>query len=70
MSENFWDTFGPTRYHHFAFSVPSHKDALSTLVDRGVNVAQAPFEVPELGYSDAFVAYPWGNLIELVKLPN
>jgi catechol 2,3-dioxygenase-like lactoylglutathione lyase family enzyme len=67
---DFWDTFGPARYHHFAFSVPNHKAALSALADRGVNVVQAPFIVPELGYSVAFVADPWGNLIELVELPG
>ncbi len=68
VPDDFWESLAPARYHHFAFSVPSHKDALGALADRGVNVVQAPFEVPELGYSVAFVADPWGNLIELVEL--
>ena len=68
LPDDFWETFGPARYHHFAFSVPNHEEALNTLRDRGINIVQEPFEVPELGYSVAFTADPWGNLIELVEL--
>ena len=70
LPADFWKTLGPCGYHHFAFSVPSHARALATLRERGANICQPPFEVPELGYSVAFVADPWGNLIELVELPG
>ncbi len=70
LSDDFWESLGPARYHHFAFSVPSHAEALSELRKRDVRVVQDPFEVPELGYSVAFVADPWDNLIELVELPG
>jgi catechol 2,3-dioxygenase-like lactoylglutathione lyase family enzyme len=70
LPTDFWETFGPCRYHHFAFSVPSHAQALATLRKRGVETYHGPFEVPELGYHVAFVADPWGNLIELVELPQ
>lgn len=70
LPADFWATLGPCRYHHFAFSVPSHERALATLRDRGVKTYVGPFEVPELGYSVAFVADPWDNLIELVELPE
>jgi lactoylglutathione lyase/glyoxylase I family protein len=67
---DFWESFAPARYHHFAFSVPDHETALATLRDRGITIQLEPFEVPELGYSVAFVADPWGNFIELVELPG
>lgn len=70
VPDDFWQSFGPTRYHHFAFSVPSHQKALETLQERGIKIQQEPFEVPELGYHVAFVADPWGNLIELVELSD
>ena len=70
LPANFWETLEPCRYHHFAFSVPSHARTFATLRERGVKTYQGPFEVPELGYSVAFVADPWGNLIELVELPQ
>jgi catechol 2,3-dioxygenase-like lactoylglutathione lyase family enzyme len=68
LPADFWAFLGPCRYHHFAFSVPSHKRALETLRERGVKTYEGPFEVPQLGYSVAFVADPWGDLIELVEL--
>jgi catechol 2,3-dioxygenase-like lactoylglutathione lyase family enzyme len=70
LPADFWATLGPCRYHHFAFSVPSHERALATPRERGVEICEGPFEVPQLGYSVAFVADPWGNLIELVELPE
>jgi lactoylglutathione lyase/glyoxylase I family protein len=70
LPDDFWESFGPTRYHHFAFSVPSHTSALDVLQQRGVRIVQPPFKVPELGYQVAFVADPWGNLIELVEVPG
>lgn len=70
LPADFRETLGPCRYHHFAFSVPSHERAIATLHERGVRTCEGPFEVPELGYSVAFVADPWGNLIELLELPQ
>ncbi len=70
LPADFWETLGPCGYHHFAFSVPSFERAFATLRERGVKVYEGPFEVPELGYCVAFVADPWGNLIELVELPG
>lgn len=70
VPDDFWRSLDPVRFHHFAFSVSSHKRALDALRDRGIAIVQEPFEVPELGYSVAFTADPWGNLIELVELPN
>jgi lactoylglutathione lyase/glyoxylase I family protein len=70
LPEDFRETLGPCRYHHFAFSVRSHDRSLGTLAERGVRIVQQPFDVPELGYRVAFVADPWGNLIELVELAD
>jgi catechol 2,3-dioxygenase-like lactoylglutathione lyase family enzyme len=69
IPDDFWETLGPTGYHHFAFSVPSHEIALATLKERRVKVLET-FEVSELGYSVAFVADPWGNLLDRVELSD
>lgn len=54
--------------HHLCLRVASVHDTLSQLRARGVTVVAEPFEVPEISRRLAFVADPWGNLIELAEV--
>jgi catechol 2,3-dioxygenase-like lactoylglutathione lyase family enzyme len=49
LPADFWESLGPCRYHHFAFSVPSHERALAALRERGTEPYEGPFAVPQLG---------------------
>ena len=55
-------------YHHFCLNVASLDDAVRELRRRGVAIVTEPFELAVIGRRLAFLADPWGNLIELAQL--
>jgi len=54
-------------YHHFCINVDSIDDTVSELRRRGVTIVTEPFELPVINRRLAFLADPWGNLIELAQ---
>lgn len=56
-------------YHHVSIDVESLDDALDVLRRRGVAIVGAPFVLAAIGRRAAFVADPWGNMVELVEAP-
>ena len=55
-------------YHHFCVSVASVDDTLTELRRRGVKIVTEPFELAAINRRLAFLADPWGNLIELAQV--
>lgn len=53
--------------HHFCLDVASVDDTLATLREREVPIVAEPFVLPAIGRKLAFLADPFGNLIELAE---
>jgi len=54
--------------HHFCVHVDSVDATLAELRARGVEIVEEPFLVPAISRRLAFVADPFGNLIELSEV--
>jgi lactoylglutathione lyase/glyoxylase I family protein len=54
----------PAGYHHFCFAVKNVDETLAELRRRGVTVEGEPFNLEEIKRRLAYVADPWGNLIQ------
>jgi lactoylglutathione lyase/glyoxylase I family protein len=54
-------------YHHVSIEVRSVAEALAELGRRGVRTVGDPFDVIPIGRRVAFVADPWGNMVELAE---
>jgi glyoxylase I family protein len=55
-------------YHHFCLNVTNIDATLAELRRRGVTIVTEPFELPAIQRRLAFLADPWGNLIELAQV--
>jgi len=55
-------------YHHFCLNVQSVDDTLAELRRRGVHIVTEPFELPVINRRLAFIADPFGNLIEFAEV--
>jgi catechol 2,3-dioxygenase-like lactoylglutathione lyase family enzyme len=55
-------------FHHFCLSVASIDETVAELRRRGVTIVTEPFELPVIGRWLAFLADPFGNLIELAQV--
>lgn len=54
-------------YHHFCLAVENMEAVLQELRGRGVNVVTEPFYLETINRKLAFIADPFGNLIELAE---
>jgi glyoxylase I family protein len=63
--EDLQDSLRDAGYHHFCLHVDSVNETIDELRRRGVRIVQDPFEVDDISRRLAFLADPWGNLIEL-----
>lgn len=55
-------------YHHYCLNVADIDETVAELRKRGVTIVTEPFELPVIKRRLAFLADPWGNLIELAEL--
>ena len=55
-------------YHHFCINVDDMDRTVAELRRRGVTIMTEPFELPVIGRRLAFIADPFGNLIELAQV--
>lgn len=55
-------------YHHFCINVDDMEQTIEALRSRGVQIVTEPFELPVIGRKLAFIADPFGNLIELAQV--
>lgn len=55
-------------YHHFCLNVSSVDDTVAELRRRDVTIVTEPFVLPVIQRKLAFLADPFGNLIELAEL--
>lgn len=55
-------------YHHFCLEVGSIDATMATLRERGVTIVNEPIVVEAISRKIAFVADPFGNLIEIVEI--
>ena len=55
-------------FHHFCLNVASIDETVAELRRRGVTIVTEPFELPLIGRRLAFLADPWGSLIELAQV--
>lgn len=55
-------------YHHFCINVDDMDATLAELRKRDVNIISEAFELEVIGRRLAFIADPWGNLIELAQI--
>lgn len=55
-------------YHHLCLRVASVDATLDELRRRGVTVVAEPFELAAISRRLAFIADPWGHLIELAQV--
>jgi lactoylglutathione lyase/glyoxylase I family protein len=55
-------------HHHFCLNVARVDDTVAELRRRGVTIVTEPFELPVIGRRLAFLADPYGNLIELAEV--
>jgi catechol 2,3-dioxygenase-like lactoylglutathione lyase family enzyme len=62
------DSLRVAGFHHFCLNVASIDQAVAELRRRGVTIVTEPFELPVIGRRLAFLADPWGNLIELAQV--
>lgn len=54
-------------YHHFCMAVSDIEATIDELRRRAVNILVEPFQVDEINCKIAFVADPFGNVIELAE---
>ena len=62
------DSLRPEGYHHVCLTVDSVREALEELRRRQVKVVAEPFDIEAISRRLAFIADPWGNLIELSEV--
>jgi glyoxylase I family protein len=62
------DSLREAGYHHFCLDVDSIDKAIAELRRRGVTIVGEPFELEAISRRLAFIADPWGNLIELAQV--
>lgn len=55
-------------YHHFCLNVADMDASVAEMRRRGVTIVTEPFELPVIGRRLAFIADPFGNLIELAQV--
>ncbi len=55
-------------FHHFCLNVTDLDETVAELKRRGVTIVAEPFELPAIRRRLAFLADPWGNLIELAQV--
>lgn len=55
-------------YHHFCLNVADMDATVAELRRRGVSIVTEPFELPVIQRRLAFIADPFGNLIELAQV--
>ena len=55
-------------YHHFCLNVDDMDATIANLRRRGVAIVTEPFELPAISRRLAFIADPFGNLIELAQV--
>lgn len=55
-------------YHHFCLNVADMDATVAELRRRGVTIVTEPFELPVIQRRLAFIADPFGNLIELAQV--
>ncbi|ATN36985.1 glyoxalase/bleomycin resistance/dioxygenase family protein (plasmid) [Rhizobium sp. ACO-34A] len=55
-------------YHHFCLTVADIEATMDELRRRAVNILAEPFQVDEISRKIAFVADPFGNVIELAEV--
>ena len=61
------ETLEYSGYHHVCINVESLDEALEELRRRGVARVGDPFTVTAIGRRVAFIADPWGNMVELAE---
>jgi catechol 2,3-dioxygenase-like lactoylglutathione lyase family enzyme len=61
------ESLHPAGYHHFCIDVASVDDTIAELRRREVNIVTEAFDLPVIGKRLAFLADPYGNLIELAE---
>lgn len=62
------DSLRQAGYHHFCLNVADIDATVEELRRRGVTIVTEPFELPVINRRLAFLADPWGNLIELAQV--
>lgn len=55
-------------YHHFCLNVTDMDATVAEMRRRGVTIVTEPFELPVIRRRLAFIADPFGNLIELAQV--
>ena len=55
-------------YHHFCLNVQDINAAIAEFRRRGVTIVTEPFELRVISRRLAFIADPFGNLIELAQV--
>lgn len=55
-------------YHHYCINVADIEATVAELRRRGVRIVTEPFDLPVIGRKLAFIADPFGNLIELAQV--
>lgn len=55
-------------FHHFCLNVADMESTVAELRRREVHIVTEPFELPVIGRRLAFIADPFGNLIELAQV--
>ncbi|WP_245506742.1 VOC family protein, partial [Rhizobium leguminosarum] len=55
-------------YHHLCLEVDNMDATIAELRRRGVQIVAAPFDLPVIKRRLAFIADPWGNLMELSQM--
>jgi catechol 2,3-dioxygenase-like lactoylglutathione lyase family enzyme len=66
--EDLGDSLRLAGYHHFCLNVDSVDDTVAELRRRGVTIVTEPFELEAISRRLAFLADPFGNLIELAQV--
>lgn len=62
------DSLRVAGFHHFCLNVNSVEDTVAELRRRGVTIFTEPFVLPVINRRLAFLADPFGNLIELAEV--
>ena len=55
-------------YHHFCLNVDDMDATIANLRRRGIAIVTEPFELPAISRRLAFIADPFGNLIEVAQV--
>jgi len=62
------DSLAYAGYHHFCLAVANVEETVAKLRARGVPIITEPFVLPAISRKLAFLADPFGNLIELAEV--